>query len=96
MVLHLSADFDGGEFHSTHYTTKEYIEFTNVDRLCLSRCNLKHGVKRVTRGLRAALIWFYADESAPELNRRNYAENPLPEESAAARGFGGLVKGSYS
>jgi hypothetical protein len=51
-----------------------------------------HGVKRITSGTRASLIWFYADESAPEINRRDYGKNPLPPESSAAKGFGGLVK----
>jgi hypothetical protein len=92
VVLHLNHSFTGGEFYSTHCLTNEYIEFSNNAYLCLSRCNLVHGVKRVTEGLRASLIWFYADESAPVINRRNYMSNPLPDDSAAAKGFGGLIK----
>jgi hypothetical protein len=92
VVLHLKHDFSGGEFHSTHVRTREYIEFQNTSKLCLSRCNLVHGVKRVTSGLRACLVWFYADQSAPEINRRNYSANPLPDESSAAKGFGGLLR----
>jgi hypothetical protein len=92
VVLHLNETFDGGEFYSTHYKTKKKIEFSNNNKLCLSRCNLRHGVKRVTAGVRASLIWFYADRSAPEVNRRNYSSNPLPAESAAATGFGGRLK----
>lgn len=95
MVLHLDEDFAGGEFFSTHYQNKEHVEFDNKSMVCLSRCNLKHGVKRVTDGVRTSLIWFYVDESAPEINRRNYDSNPLPENSAAAKGFGGLVEPDY-
>jgi hypothetical protein len=92
VVLHLNHDFVGGEFYSTDSATGNFIEFANNTKLCLSRCNVLHGVKRVTQGLRASLIWFYADEGAPRINRRNYSDNPLPEKSAAATGFGGLIK----
>ena len=95
VVLHLGQEFAGGEFYSSHYQNKEPVEFNNKTKVCLSRCNLKHGVKRVTDGVRTVLIWFYADESAPKINRRNYSSNPLPEKSAAANGFGGLVKPDY-
>lgn len=92
VVLHLNRDFEGGEFYSTHYRTGEKLEVRNTEKVCVSRCNLRHGVNRVTEGLRASLIWFYADKAAPELNRRNYESNPLPPDSAAAKGFGGLMK----
>jgi hypothetical protein len=92
VVVHLSQEFQGGEFYSTHYRTGERIEVQNTNQVCLSRCNLRHGVKRVTEGVRASLIWFYADKSAPEFNRRNYDANPLPAESSAAKGFGGLIE----
>lgn len=96
VVLHLNTDFVGGDFYSTHQKTKSIINFPNCHKLLLSRCNLTHGVKKVEDGLRITLVWFYADESAPEINRRNYEDNPLPTDSAAAKGFNGLIKPYFS
>jgi hypothetical protein len=89
--LPICTDYEGGEFYTFHKKNDKKLIFKKQNQLCISSCSIEHGVQKILRGTRATLVWFYADENAPLINQRDYLSDPLPDGSAAAKGFNGLL-----
>lgn len=92
LSIPILTEYEGGDFYSIDVSTGAPLLLNSKGKACIGQCRVEHGVKKITSGIRANLILFYADATAPEVNRRDYVANPLPVDSAAAKGFSGLIR----
>jgi hypothetical protein len=70
VVIQFGKDYEGGEFFVNYNDQVEQIKTTYGDML-VNRCEIPHGVKKVTKGHRKSLVFFLSKSPMDEANNHN-------------------------